>query len=579
MNVAPVRFTVMRLRRWGRGGDAALLVLAIAIGATAGLLTLAQSAIAHGLQSLLYGVSINRLSALASIRHPAKLLFLPLGGLLLVLFNRLFATRRTSVDVVEANALHGGRIPLRDSLTVCMQTLVSNGFGASVGLEAAYAQAGGGMASAIGQWLHLRRADMRILVGAGAGAAIGAAFSSPLTGAFYAFEIVIGAYAPAALAPVAAASLAAALIARSFGVAPFLTVVEIAHEQSTLSYLLYAALGIACSVCGIAIVRLQSLVESQVNRFGSNAQLRPIVGGLLLIPIAWLSPQALSSGHGALRLELALHPAIEFLALVFVLKVIASTVSLSFGFRGGLFFASLFLGSLLGPIFAQVVNLAAGAPVLSELDAALVGMAALSVTIVGGPMTLAMLVLETTHDFALTGVVLTATLCASAFTRARFGYSFSTWRLHMRGAKIRGPRDVGWTSTLTAARLMRRDPTVIDAAVTIGEFRSLVPLGATSRVLLRDANGRYCGIVETARAYDPSLLPSERIAELAVLAGKSVGAGTSIDALLDRFEELDSDDLAVVDDEGRIIGVLTEKYVTRRYIEESEKAQAQLFGE
>jgi hypothetical protein len=59
-------------------------------------------------------------------------------------------------------------------------------------------------------------------------------------------------------------------------------------------------------------------------------------------------------------------------------------------------------------------------------------MAALSVSIVGGPMTLAMLMLETTHDFALMGLVLTAALVSSTITREVFGYSFSTWRLHAR---------------------------------------------------------------------------------------------------------------------------------------------------
>ena len=72
---------------------------------------------------------------------------------------------RAPVDVVEANALHGGVIPMRDSLTVAAQTLLSNGMGASVGLEAAYAQMGGGVASVVGQWLRLRRADLRVLVG------------------------------------------------------------------------------------------------------------------------------------------------------------------------------------------------------------------------------------------------------------------------------------------------------------------------------------------------------------------------------------------------------------------------------
>jgi len=68
------------------------------------------------------------------------------------------------VDVVEANALHGGQITLRDSLLVSAQTLISNGSGASVCLEAAYAQMGGGVASVCGQWLRLRRADLRVLV-------------------------------------------------------------------------------------------------------------------------------------------------------------------------------------------------------------------------------------------------------------------------------------------------------------------------------------------------------------------------------------------------------------------------------
>ena len=143
---------------------------------------------------------------MASSIDTVRLFALPVIGLELGLGSRAALRRwRTPVDVVEANALHGGSIPIRDTFIVCAQTIASNGAGASVGLEAAYAQAGGGFASLLGQWLRLRRADLRILVGAGAGAAIGAAFSAPLTGAFYAFEIVIGAYTPAAIAPVAAA--------------------------------------------------------------------------------------------------------------------------------------------------------------------------------------------------------------------------------------------------------------------------------------------------------------------------------------------------------------------------------------
>ncbi len=63
-----------------------------------------------------------------------------------------------------------------DSLVIAGQTVLSNGTGASVGLEAAYAQIGDALSSLADRWLNLRRADVRTLVGAGAGAAIAAAF-------------------------------------------------------------------------------------------------------------------------------------------------------------------------------------------------------------------------------------------------------------------------------------------------------------------------------------------------------------------------------------------------------------------
>ena len=100
--------------------------------------------------------------------------------------------------------MHGGRLSVTDGVVVGVQTVLSNGVGASVGLEAGYAQVGGGIASWLGMAFSLRRGDLRVLVGAGTAGAIGAAFDAPLTGAFYAFELVIGTYSVAALFPVVA---------------------------------------------------------------------------------------------------------------------------------------------------------------------------------------------------------------------------------------------------------------------------------------------------------------------------------------------------------------------------------------
>lgn len=568
-----------KLQRKFRVSEAAFVVLAAIAGAVAGLLTVGQQVIAHGIQRLFYGVSINRLSALGSIHHPWKLVALPLGGLLMVLFIRWLGRRRAPIDVVEANAMHGGRIPFIDNLVISAQTILSNGVGASVGLEAAYAQMGGGFASILGQWFALRRNDLRTLVGAGAGAAIGAAFGAPLTGAFYAFEIVIGTYSPASVAPVMAAALAAASVTRLIGIDPYLIATTTGRGFSIYEYLAYAALGLVCAAVGIAIMRLVTFCEQHVQGWKMLAPWRPIVGGLLLIPLALISPQTLSAGHGALHLDLITHPALTFLAIVLILKIAASVVSLSFGFRGGLFFASLFLGSLVGQLFAGLINLMDIGFVIDPNDAALVGMSALSVSVVGGPMTLAVLMLETTHDFALMGVVLTATLVSGTITREVFGYSFSTWRLHIRGSAIRSPRDIGWMFDLTAKSVMRRDWVAIPEGTTIAAFRELVPLGSTKKSILTDGEGHYCGIVPTAAAFRPNLDLERSVSSLAILPETTLTPDTGIDAILRTFERESVDELAVVDGERRVLGIVTEKYASRRYFEGIELSQRKIFGE
>jgi hypothetical protein len=117
-------------------------------------------------------------------------------------------------DAIEANALNGGRRSISGSLYITLQTLISNACGSSVGLEAAYTQISAALASLFGRGLAARRSDLRLLVGCGAAGAIAAAFGAPLAGAFYAFEVVLGAYSVGSLMPVAASAIVASLISK-----------------------------------------------------------------------------------------------------------------------------------------------------------------------------------------------------------------------------------------------------------------------------------------------------------------------------------------------------------------------------
>ena len=68
---------------------------------------------------------------------------------------------------------------------------------------------------------RVRRNDLRLMVGCGAAAAIAGAFNAPLTGAFYAFELVIGTYSLGTFAPVAVAAIVSVAVVQALGGAPF----------------------------------------------------------------------------------------------------------------------------------------------------------------------------------------------------------------------------------------------------------------------------------------------------------------------------------------------------------------------
>lgn len=566
-------------------GGLQLVALASLIGALAGVVVWALNEASHVIHGRLFSLPIDvRVSGLIHLSDPWDAAMPAVGGILMGVSIWLLRRYRnqTLVDPIEANALYGGRMSLNDTLIVAGQTIVSNGFGASVGLEAAYTQMGSGFASRIARALNLRRNDVRILVGCGAAGAIAAAFDAPLTGAFYGFELIIGIYSIANVAPVLAAAITATLVSSQLGAAPFPIEIGLMPALTPDKYLPFMLLGIIAGVVAVGIMQLVALVERTFVALRVYTIVRPVIGGVIVGLLALISPQVLASGHGAMHVFLTSHFGFWTVLLVFALKLVASAVSLGSGFRGGLFFASLFLGALLGNMFA------AGTAVLSpETDlhttmAAVVGMTSLAVGVIGGPLTMTFLALESTGDLAISGVVLAAAIVSSIVVRATFGYSFSTWRFHLRGETIRSANDIGWMRNLTVRNMMRADVRTVDAAMSLEAFRKAFPLGSTQRVVIVDSEERYAGIVFVPDAHtasedklDLTVRAVLRYPDTVLIPPMNAKAAAVM------FEKEKAEELAVVDGlkTRKVVGLLTEGHLMRRYAEELEKVHQDASGE
>jgi CIC family chloride channel protein len=575
---------VVRLRALLRSNEFYLIPLALVIGIIAGAIVTLMSEIAQIAHVMIFGIPIDvRLSANAYVNPVIAILAPACGGLLLGIME--WSRRRwkiaAAVDPVEANALRGGRLSLRDSIVVSGQTLMSNGSGASVGLEAGYTQIGAGVASLIGQYLTLRRNDLRLIVGCGAAGAIAAAFGAPITGAFYACELIVGVYSVGSAAPILAASLAAAVTAQWLGGAPYSLEIPKVGAVGVEQYLALIVLALLVAGIGIVVMRSSASVERLFVRF--PVWFRPVVGGVLVGAMAIITPQVLAAGHGAMLLDLHRDIAATMIALIIALKLMACLISLASGFRGGLFFASLFVGSLLGKLFAVLLAMLGPAFAVDPLVAMLTGMATLGVAIVGGPLTMSFLVLEMTRNVDVTAVVLAACIVTSICVRFMFGHSFSTWRLHLRGETIRGANDVGWLRNLTVERMMRSDVAKVPATTTIAACRREFVLGSRQAVVVLNNSDDYCGLVQLPDLFSgelDSIADEIQVVELAKYFDVALLPEMNVKTAMKIFDDSGAEVLAVLESENsrKVIGFLTESFARRRYVEEIDQATRGVLG-
>ena len=482
-----------------------------------------------------------------------RLVFVPfLGGLVLGLVARAMRARRISeiVDPIEANALHGGRMSLRDSLWLTFATVLSNGAGASLGMEAGYSQLGAGLYSWVGRRFRLRRADLRVFVTAGAGAAIAAAFNAPLAGAFYGYELILGAYTTRALAPVIVATVCAALTQRALSHMKDLFNVTGGFTVTPGSYFLFALLGVVAAGVGVLAMQAVTWTERVLRHSRLPDWLRPAAGGAILSAIAWFAPQVLGSGHGAVQFHFDIRWTLGALLVLLALKLVASAVSVGAGFRGGLFSSALFLGALVGAAFGQAAALLAPGLEAEHTVFMLAGMGSVAATIV----------------------------------RILFGYSFATWRFHLRGLTIRGAHDVGWITEMTVGRLMRADAKCVPENMGLRALRAAYPFGGAKRIFTLDAQGHYAGVIDSDDLHDAQIddaLDGAVAGDLAASPEHFLLPSDNIRTALTRFDTLQMETLPVLasSSERRVIGYVSEGYALKRYTQELERMRSAELGQ
>lgn len=309
--------------------------------------------------------------------HPGLLFLLPVAGLFVGVLYQLYGKSASGGNNLLIDEIHqpGAGVPRRMAPLILIGTLVTHLFGGSAGREGTAVQMGGGIAAHFGRLLKLDHDHLRILLMAGVAAGFGSIFGTPIAGAVFALEVlIVGRVQYDALVPCFFASLVADWTCRAWGAGHTHYHVEILPAGSFPDPWLLGKVVLAAVAFGLASKLFATLSHRLGDTFKTyipRAELRPIVGGFLVIGLFFLAGTGDYLGLGVLgdhpdAITLpAMFTSMPIPATAWVWKLIFTVVTLSAGFKGGEVTPLFFIGAALG----NSIAIALGAPV--DLFAAL----------------------------------------------------------------------------------------------------------------------------------------------------------------------------------------------------------------
>jgi len=386
--------------------------LSIVVGILAGLSAVLFAVTIDGVGRLLFGFQPG----------PLRLVLVPVvfslvtGTLLATLFP---GVRGSGVPQTEAAyKLEGGVIPATVPPGKFLTGVLCIASGHSMGREGPSVQIGGGLASVIGQWLRLSPERVRDLVPVGVAGALAAAFNTPVSAVIFTLEEIIGDMNAPLLGSAVIASVASVVVERAIlGNEPLFHVPQyrLAHPAELLAY---AVLGIAGGV--VSLVFCQGLLGARAafKRLPRwTLPVQPVAGGIVIAALLLTVPQVAGVGYGYVDQALNGGIVVKTMALLCVLKIVATIASYATGNAGGIFGPTLYIGAMAGGTIGVLVHHAAPFPVADPGAYALVGMGALFAGILRAPMTSVFMIFEITQDYQILVPLMVANLLS--FTIAR----------------------------------------------------------------------------------------------------------------------------------------------------------------
>ena len=398
-------------------------------------------------------------------------------------------------EVMSAVETQGGRIRPRVAPAKALASAVTVGSGGSVGQIGPVAQVSAALASGLGRLMRQPPEMMTLLVAGGAAGGVSASFNAPIAGVFFALEVILRRFNVRNFTLVVVSSVIATMVAIAIqGDEPGIAIPRY-ELVSSIEIGFYALLGLAAALVGIFFFRLVYLAEDLIALIRMPALGRPALAMLAVGAIGFWHDEIFGIGFGVIEEAAEGNITVGTLALLLVLKVVATSLTIGGGSSGGLFAPALFVGAMLGGLMGAGFEAIAPESTAPSGAYAVVGTAAVFAAAARAPITSLFIVFELTRDYDLILPLMTAVAIATGVAQIVTRDTVYSIKLARIGVRLREEPARAAMDQITVVEAMRTNVPLVDSDATLDELAMVLSRAGGNAVAVTDEDNRFQGLI------------------------------------------------------------------------------------
>lgn len=486
--------------------------------------------------------------------------------------------------VLYSIAKENGIIPKHNIFSSIITSVLTVGFGGSVGLEGPIVVTGAAIGSSVGQAFRLNYRQVTQLLAFASAAALAAIFKAPIAAIVFAVEVIMIDLTMVALVPLLLASVTGVITSYIFMGRGAVYAIQHIDPFPISNLVWYALLGIFAGFISIYFTKVYIYIHRLFSKIDKWYH-RLLIGGSILGFLVFLFPTLFGEGYefinAALHGDLSrmfdntiyanfsnnIWVLLGLMLVIILMKVVATSVTFGAGGSGGIFAPALFIGLYAGLVFSKMLNLSTMANV-SETNFALAGMAGLISGILQAPLTAIFLIAEITTGYQLFVPLMITSTIAYVTTRVFIKNSVYTYELAARGELMTHHKDRAVMQMMRVGKLIEKDFKMISPDATLGDLVKIVSQSKRNIFPVIDEENVFYGLVtlDIIREvmFKPELYNQIKVGDLMFTPLATVHPEESMEEVANKFNRTGNFTMPVIQDD-KYIGFVSRANVYSAY--------------